>query len=134
MPELTSPKMTSTLIAVDQLARLLHAGADVVGQILDQELDLAAQNAALLVDLGLGIFGAVDLALRQCRQDAGQRIDHADFDRLVAERVDDERRGDDLTGAERDAGFEQRATAYHRIEYRRVEYRRVYSWHSSSSW
>jgi hypothetical protein len=104
------------LIAVDQLARLLHAGADVVGRILDQELDLAAQNAALLVDLGLGIFGAVDLALRQCRQHAGQRIDHADLDRLLAERGDDERRGDDLAGAERNAGLEQCATAYRRVE------------------
>ena len=75
------------LVAVDQLARLLHAGADVVGRILDQELDLAAEDAALLVDLGLGVFGAVDLALRQRRQHAGQRIDHADLDRLLAERA-----------------------------------------------
>ena len=31
------------MIAVDQLARLLHAGTDVVGRILDQELDLAPE-------------------------------------------------------------------------------------------
>ena len=100
------------LVAVDQLSRLLHAGADVVRRILDQELDLAAENAALLVDFGLGVFGAVDLALRQRRQHAGQRIDHADLDRLIAERLDDERCADDLTGAERKTGLEQRATAY----------------------
>ncbi len=99
------------LIAVDQLLRLLHAGADVVGGVLDQELDLAAENAALLVDFGLGISGAIDLALRQRREHAGQRIDHADFDRLVAERPDDERRADDLTGAERKTGLDERATA-----------------------
>ena len=74
------------LVAVDQLARLLHAGADIVGRILDQKLDLTAENAALLIDFGVGVFGAVDLALRQRRQHAGQRIDHADLDRLVAER------------------------------------------------
>ena len=81
MPEFTSPKIDVDVVAIDQLVGLLHAGADVVGRILDQQLDLAAENAALLVDLGFGIFGAVDLALRQRRQDAGQRIDHADLDR-----------------------------------------------------
>ena len=35
------------LLALDQLARLLHAGADVIGAILDQQLDLAPENAAL---------------------------------------------------------------------------------------
>jgi hypothetical protein len=47
---------------------------------------------------------------------AGQRIDHADLDRLLAESGDDERRGDDLAGAERCAGLEQCATAYRRVE------------------
>ena len=100
------------LIAVDQLARLLHAGADVVRRILDEQLDLAAENSALLVDLGLGVFGAVNLALRQRRQHAGQRIDHADLHRLIAERLDDERCADGLTGAECKACLEQGATAY----------------------
>jgi len=31
--------------------------------------------------------------LRQCREDAGQRVDHADLDRLIAARGDDEGRG-----------------------------------------
>ena len=39
------------LVALDQLARLLHAGADVVGGILDQQFDLAPENAAFGVDL-----------------------------------------------------------------------------------
>ena len=51
MPEFTSPMMKLDLVALDQLARLLHAGADVVGRILDQQLDLAAEDAALGVDL-----------------------------------------------------------------------------------
>ena len=59
------------LVAIDQLAGFLHAGADVVAGVLDKELDLPAENSAVLVDLGLGIFGAVDLALRQSRQHAG---------------------------------------------------------------
>ena len=100
------------LIAVDQLARLLHAGADVVGRILDQKLDLAAENAALLVDFGHGVFGAVDLALRQRRQHAGQRIDHADLDRLLAASRDEKRRANDLAGAECKTRLEQRAAAY----------------------
>ena len=105
------------VVAVDQLARLLHAGADVVGRILDQELNLAAQNAALLVDFGLGVFGAVDLALRQRRQNAGQRVDHADLDRLVGERPNDEWRADHLAGAERNRGFDERATANRGVYY-----------------
>ena len=39
-------------VAVDQLVRLLHRGAGIgAGRILDQEFDLAAENAALGVDL-----------------------------------------------------------------------------------
>jgi len=30
------------LVAVDQLSRLLHAGADIIGRILNQELDRTA--------------------------------------------------------------------------------------------
>ena len=40
------------LVALDQLARLLHRGAGVAaGRVLDQQLDLAAEDAALGVDL-----------------------------------------------------------------------------------
>ena len=40
------------LVAVDELAGLLHGGAGVAaGRILDQQFDLAAENAALGVDL-----------------------------------------------------------------------------------
>ena len=39
-------------VAVDQLARLLHRGAGVAaGEVLDQELDLATEDAALGIDL-----------------------------------------------------------------------------------
>jgi hypothetical protein len=98
------------LVAVDQLARLLNAGADVVGGIFDQELDLTAENAALLVDFGLGIFGAVNLALRERREHAGQRVDHSNLDRLVGKRLDDEGSSNHLARANGDAGLDERTT------------------------
>ena len=116
MPELTSPRITATWSRSISFSRLLHAGADVVGRVLDQELDLTAENAALLVDFRLGVFGAVHFALRQRRQHAGERIDHADLDRLVAERADNIRRANDLARAERDAGLENRAATNRRAD------------------
>ena len=104
------------LIAIDQLFRLLYAGADIVGRILDEELDLAAKNATLLVDFSLGVFGAVHFALRQRRQHAGERIDHADLDRLVAERANNIRGGNDLARAERHAGLEDSAATNGRMD------------------
>jgi len=88
MPELTSPMMK--LIALDQLARFLHAGADVVGRVFDQKLDRSAQNAALLVDLLGGEFGAHHFALRNRGIDSGQGINHADPHRRFAAGLDDE--------------------------------------------
>src|SRR6185437_10631193 len=81
-------------VAVDELAHLLHAGADIIGGILDQQLDGTADDAALGVDLLDRELGADDLVLRRRRIDAGQRIDHADLDRRLAARLDDERGGD----------------------------------------
>ena len=53
------------VVAIDQLVRLLHAGAGVVGAVLYQQFNLAAQNAASLVDLIDGPFGALDLGDRE---------------------------------------------------------------------
>jgi len=40
------------LIAIDELAGLLHRGAGIAaGRVLDQKLGLAAENTALGVDL-----------------------------------------------------------------------------------
>ena len=75
------------LVAVDQLQRLLHAGPDIVGRILDQQIRLAAENAAVLVDLRHRVFGALHLGLRQRRQHAGQRVDEAELYRLLAARI-----------------------------------------------
>ena len=102
--------ITSTLSRSISLSRLLHAGADVVGGVLDQELDRAAENAALLVDLGLGVFGALDLALRQRRQNAGQRIDHADLHRLSPRALMMNGAPIDLTGTKDKTGLDDRAT------------------------
>ncbi len=111
MPEFTSPKIASTLSRSISFCVFCTPVPTSLAEVFDQKLDLAAENAALFVDLGFGIFGAVDLALRQGRQHAGQRIDHADLDRLFAERRDDERRADNLAGAERDARLDQGAAA-----------------------
>ena len=95
-------------VAVDELLRLLDAGADVVGGVLDEQFDLPSEDAALLVDLVARVLRALDLALRQRGQDAGQRIDHADLDRLLAARAQDERCGE-LERAECHACLEQPA-------------------------
>jgi hypothetical protein len=50
--------------------------------------------------------------LRQGREHAGERIDHPNFDWFVAARGNDERRANDLTGAERKTCLDKRATAY----------------------
>src|SRR6516165_6373127 len=69
-------------VAFDQLARLLHASADVIGRVLDQELNFAAEHATLGVDLFDGVFNADQFILRHRGVDAGEWIDHADFDRV----------------------------------------------------
>ncbi len=80
------------LVAVDQLARLLHRGAGIgAGRILDQQLHLAAEDAALGVDLLDREFAADLLVLAELGVGAGERIVEADLDRLLAARLDDER-------------------------------------------
>ncbi len=95
------------LIAVDQLARLLHAGADVVGGILDQQLERAPENSAGGVDLIDRELGADHFVLRHRRVDAGQRIDHADPDRRIRARRNHEGRRY-AQGAEPGSAFENR--------------------------
>ena len=52
MEEFTLPSRKSDLVALDQLARLLHRVPVIsVVEILDQQLDLPAEDAALGVDL-----------------------------------------------------------------------------------
>src|SRR6185312_3329832 len=82
------------LVALDQLVRLLHAGAGVVGAVLDKELDLAAQDAALLVELLDRPLGALDLGDREGRQAAGDWVDETDLHRRLAARLDDEGTGE----------------------------------------
>ena len=82
------------LVAVDQLVRLLHAGAGVVRRILDEQFDGAAENAALRVDLPDGELGTGHFVLGGRRIGSGERIDHADAKRRLAARADDERTGD----------------------------------------
>src|SRR6516165_4402272 len=81
-------------VAFDQLARLLHASADVIGRVLHQELNLAAEHAALRVDLLDGVFDADQFILRHRCVDAGEWIDHADLDRIGGARRPYEGRGD----------------------------------------
>jgi len=78
------------LIAFNQLAGFLHAGADVVGGVFDQKLDRPAENAAVFVDFFGGEFGSHHLALCNRSIGAGDRIDHADPDRRFAAGFDDE--------------------------------------------
>jgi hypothetical protein len=78
------------LVALDQLPRLLHPGADIIGGVLDQKFDRPVQNAALLVDLLGGEFCAYYFALCDRGVNAGQRIHHSDLNRGFAAGFDDE--------------------------------------------
>jgi len=68
----------------------LHAGADIVGRVFDQQFDRPAQNAAFLVDLFRGEFRPDHFALRQRSINAGERIDHADPHRRFAAGLNNE--------------------------------------------
>ncbi len=96
------------LVALDQLAGFLHAGADVVRGILDQKLHRASQDTACLVNDFNGVFGTFDFTGGQCREDAGQRIDHADADRRFAAGRDEGWRG---KRGGKQAGLQKLATA-----------------------
>jgi hypothetical protein len=78
------------LIALDQLARLLDADADVVRRILDQELDGPPEDAALGIDLLGGKLGAHHFILCNRRINAGQGIDHTNSQGGLAACLDDE--------------------------------------------
>ena len=100
------------LVALDQLERLLHRGGGVAaGRILDQQLDLAAENAALGVDLLDGELRADQFVLAERGEGAGQRIVEADLDRLVGERLYDER-ACNLHGADRQTGLQYCSPLY----------------------
>ena len=69
------------LVAVDQLARLLHRGAGVAaGRIFDQQFHLAAENAALGIDLFDRELAADQFVFAERGIGAGQRVVEADFD------------------------------------------------------
>ena len=79
------------LVALDQLARLLHRRAGVAaGRILDDELDRTAENAALGVDLLERHLAADQFVLAERGVGAGQRIVEADPDRVRGARANDE--------------------------------------------
>ena len=74
-------------------------------EILDEKLDLAAENAVIGVDLVDGELRADQFVLAKRGEGAGERIVEADLDRLVGERLHDKRAGD-LHGADRETGLE----------------------------
>ena len=96
------------LVPFDQLARLLHAGADVIGGILHQQLDLASEHAAFGVDLFDRELGAHHLVAGRCGVDAGEGIDHTDPDRRLAACLNEEG-GSHLKGAQRGGALHQPA-------------------------
>ena len=100
------------LVALDQLARLLHGGAGVAaGRILDQQLDLAAENAALGVDLLDRQLAADQFVLAERGVGAGQRIVEADLDRVGGAGADDERTGE-LGGGKDRPRFDESTAVY----------------------
>src|ERR1700712_2932544 len=85
-------------VAFDQLAGFLHAGADVVGGILDQKFDLPAEDAVFLVQSFDRVFRTFDFASGEGGKDAGEGIDHSDANRRFPARAYDGWRGEDREG------------------------------------
>ena len=106
------------LVAFDQLARLLHPGADVVRGIFHQQLHRTTENTALGVHLVDGELGPGHLILRGRGIDAGERIDHSDPKRRLAARLNDEGRSD-LNESGRRGPLEDRAPVESIREWRR---------------
>src|SRR5271169_4062968 len=77
------------LVALDQLSSFLHPGADIVGRILDEQLDGTFKDAAVGVYLLDGQLDAYYFILRVRGIDASQGINHADPDRGLGARRDD---------------------------------------------
>ena len=100
------------LVALDQLARLLHRGARVAaGRILDDEFNRAAENAALGVDLIERQLAADQFVLAWPGVSAGQRIVEADPDRVRGAGANDKGAGD-LRGGEHEPRFDDSATVH----------------------
>ena len=111
--EFTLPSRKSTLSRSISLCAFCTAvPVSALVEILDQELDLAAENAALGVDLIDRQFAADLLVLAELGIGAGERIVEADLDRLVGAGLDHEW-ARDLHGADRQTGLEHRP-ALHR--------------------
>jgi hypothetical protein len=97
------------LVAVDQLARLLHRHAGVAaGRVLDDELERPAENSTLGVDLVDRNLATDQLVLSQRGLRAGQRIVDADLDRVRGAGGRDERTGE-LGGGEGRSRFDKSA-------------------------
>ena len=103
------------LVALDQLVGLLHRDGGVgAGRILDQQLDLAAEDAALGVDLVDRELGADQFVLAERGVGAGQRIVEADLDVVGRARGLNEGRGELATPADR-GGLDDGAAADSRL-------------------
>ncbi len=100
------------LVAVDELARLLHRGAGVAaGRILDDEFDVAPENAAFGVDLLDRELAADKLVLARPGVGACERIIEADLDGVRRPGPQNEWTGD-LRDAEDNAGLQQATTGH----------------------
>ena len=91
--ELHAPIITGTLSLRDQLLGGGHRLGRVGLVVLDHELDLAAQHAALRVDRVLGDLRALRHVVARRGEGAGQRLRHADADRLLRGRGARNQRG-----------------------------------------
>ena len=79
--------------------------------VLDDELDLAAEDATLGVDFGERELRAANLAFAFGGIRAGQRVVHADLDRRFALSVRQDRMSDERRRTERKPGFQRLATS-----------------------
>jgi hypothetical protein len=73
------------LVLVDELLRRQHGLLRVVGRVLDQQPDLAAVDAALLVELVHAQQHALAHLLAEARDRARQVLDRAEHDLVLAD-------------------------------------------------
>ena len=83
------------LVALDQLVGFLHRdGGFAAGRIFDQQIDFAAEDTALGIDLLDRELAADQFVLADRGEGAGQRVVEADLDWLIPARRDHERRSE----------------------------------------
>jgi len=103
---------TAHLVLLDHLQRLVDGLVGLVAVVAHQQLDLAAVDAALGIDLLEHGLGAAAHALAQAGCRAGLHVDHAQAQRAGADAVAAGQRGQGHAGQQGQQGERGEAVAH----------------------